>query len=198
MIVNIRTRDDLRVLLRNRASGNWNIGRATEPQITKVRVFNWDTDQVLKGDFAPTRSIRDIDGDLIIGISKCRIENFKSKEKWFDIFGTAVVVYTPPVSIQMPNGKKTGIFRDVNFGGMNQNEIDDFFRRLIMEIRLSGLSQIVFNAGGIPIPDFFTQWCQENNVEIEVLTKENLENNYPEENDIVWEDDFFDDDQIKI
>jgi hypothetical protein len=153
---------------------------------------------VLKGDFAPTRSIRDIDGDLIIGISKCRIENFKSKEKWFDIFGTAVVVYTPPVSIQMPNGKKTGIFRDVNFGGMNQNEIDDFFRRLIMEIRLSGLSQIVFNAGGIPIPDFFTQWCQENNVEIEVLTKENLENNYPEENDIVWEDDFFDDDQIKI
>ena len=195
MIVNVRTQDDLRDLLRNRASGNWNIGRATEPKITKVRVFNWDTDQVLKGDFAPARSIRDINDDLIIGISKCRIEKFRSKERWFDIFGTAVVVYTPPVSIQKTNGITTGILRDVNFGGMNQSEIDDFFKRLIMEIRLRGLNKVVFNAGGIQIPDFFRQWCKENNVNIEVLPTEEINNRYPEENDIDWEEGLFDEDQ---
>jgi hypothetical protein len=47
MVVNVRTHDDLRDLLRNRASGNWNVGIATEARITKVRVFNWDTNQVL-------------------------------------------------------------------------------------------------------------------------------------------------------
>ena len=47
MVVNVRTKDDLRDLLKNRASGNWNIGLASEPRITKVRVFNWDNNQVL-------------------------------------------------------------------------------------------------------------------------------------------------------
>ena len=70
MVVNVRTHDDLRVLLRNRASGNWVVGVDTEPSITKVRVFNWDCDQVLQGDFNRTRSRRDVDRKLIIGISK--------------------------------------------------------------------------------------------------------------------------------
>ena len=56
MVVNVRTHDDLRDLLRNRASGNWVIGVDTEPIRTKVRVFNWDNNQDLKGDFDRARS----------------------------------------------------------------------------------------------------------------------------------------------
>jgi len=195
MVVNVRTHDDLRDLLRNRASGNWNVGIATEARITKVRVFNWETNQVLKGDYEPARSTRDANNDLIIGISKCRIENFSANERWFDIFNMASVVYTPPVAIQKSRGTVTGLARDVNFGGMNQNEIDEFFKRLIAEIRLRGLNKIVFKAGGIPIPDFFWQWCQDNNVEIEIISEDELNRQYPIDNDILWEDDLFDDGQ---
>jgi hypothetical protein len=195
MVVNVRTHDDLRDLLRNRASGNWNVGIGTEPRITKVRVFNWDTSQVLKGDYEPARSARDANNDLIIGISKCRIENFSANERYFDIFNMAAVVYTPPVAIQKSNGRVTGILRDANFDGMSQNEIDEFFRRLIAEIRLSGPQKIVFKAGGIPIPDFFWQWCKDNNVEIEIISEDELNRQYPIDNDILWEDDLFDDDQ---
>ena len=35
MVVNVRTHDDLRDLLRNRASGNWIVGIGTEPRIKK-------------------------------------------------------------------------------------------------------------------------------------------------------------------
>ena len=182
-------------MLRNRASGNWNIGIATEPRITKVRVFNWDTDQVLKGDYEAARSAWDANDDLIIGISKCRIENFRANERWFDIFQMAVVVYTPPVAIQKSNGMVTGILRDANFDGMSQNEIDDFFRRLIAEIRLRGLQKIVLKAGGIPIPDFFRQWCKDKKVKIEIITEDEFNRHYPIDNDILWEDDLFDNDQ---
>jgi hypothetical protein len=195
MVINVRTRDDLRDLLRNRASGNWNVGIVMESRITKVRVFNWETNQVLKGDYAPSRSSRDGNNDLIIGIRKCRIENFSANERFFDIFQMAVVVYTPSVSIQKSRGTVTGILRDVNFGGMNQNETDEFFRRLIAEIRLRGLNKIVFKAGGTLIPDFFRQWCQDNNVEIEVIPEDDLNRQYPIDNDILWENDLFDDDQ---
>jgi len=192
MIVNVRTRDDLRDLLRNRASGNWNIGIASETQITKVRVFNWDTDQVLKGDFDRGNSQRDVNGDLIISISGCRIENFRASEKWFDIFQTASVVYTPHISIQNLNGRTSGILRDTNIGGLNQSQIDEFFKRLISEIRLRGLKNVVFRAGGIPIPDFFSEWCQQNGVTIQILSGEELDRLYPEVNDILREDDLFD------
>ena len=195
MVVNVRTRDDLRDLLRNRASGNWNVGIAMEPRITKVRVFDWDNNQVLKGDFNRTRSRRDADGDLIIGISKCRIENFRAGESYFEIFGMAAVVYTPYVPVQRSNGTISGIMRDTNFAEMNQNEIDDFFRRLISEIRLRGITNIVFRAGGIPIPDFFTDWCQQNGVTIQILPDEELDMIYPEVNDILWEDELFDENQ---
>lgn len=195
MVVNVRTKDDLRDLLRNCASGNWDIGVATEPSITKVRVFNWNNDQVLKGDFNRTRSRRDVDSKLIIGISKCRIENFRAGANWFEIFGRANKSYTPYVPLQRANGTTSGIIRDANFAEMNQNEIVDFFRRLISEIRLCGLQKIVFKAGGIPIPDFFRQWCQDKNVEIEIITEDELNRQYPIDNDILWEDDLFDDDQ---
>jgi hypothetical protein len=194
MVVNVRTHDDLRDLLRNRQSGNWKISETTEPSITKVRVFNWDNDQVLKGDFDPSRSIRDAKDDLIIGISKCRIENFKSKGKFFKIFGMAAVVYTPPVSIQKSNGETVGILRDANLVEMNQNEIDVFFNRLFNEILLCGLNKIVFKAGGIPIPDSFKELCEKSNVSIEILTDEELERRYPIVQDILWEEDSMEED----
>jgi hypothetical protein len=167
----------------------------TEPIITKVRVFNWDNDQVLKGDFNLATSRRDLKRRLIIGISKCRIENFRAYKSWFEIFGPAAVAYTPYVPVQKQNASVIGILRDASFGEMNQNEIDEFFRRLISEIRLSGLKKIVFKAGGIPIPDFFRKWCHDNNVEIEIISDDELNKHYPIDNDILWEDDLFDDDQ---
>jgi hypothetical protein len=199
MVVNVRTHDDLRDLLRNRASGNWVIGVDTEPIITKVRVFNWDNNQVLKGDFDRARSRRDADRRLIIGIRKCRIENFRAYKNWFEIFGSAAVAYTPYVPVQKQNDSVIGILRDDSFGEMNQNEIDEFFKRLTAEIQLRGLKKIVFKAGGIPIPDSFRQWCQNNNVEIEIIPEDELNRQYPIDNDILWEDDLFDeDDQIDI
>jgi hypothetical protein len=42
---------------------------------------------------------------------------------------------------------------------------------------------------------FFRQWCQDNNVIIEVLSEEEMDRQYPIDNDILWEDDLFDDDQ---
>ncbi len=195
MVVNVRTKDDLRDLLRNHASGNWVIGVATETRITMVRVFNWKMDQVLKGDFSRARSRRDAIGKLIIGISKCRIENFRTHKSWGEIFGQARVAYTPCVPIQKQNDSVIGILRDDSFGEMNQNEIDEFFKRLIAEIQLRGLKKIVFKAGGIPIPDFFRQWCQYNNVELEVISEDELNRQYAIDNDILWEDDLFDEDQ---
>lgn len=195
MVVNVRTHDDLRDLLRNRASGNWVIGVDTEPNITKVRVFNWDNNQVLKGDFDRARSRRDADRRLIIGIRKCRIENFRAYKNWFEIFGSAAVAYTPYVPVQKQNDSFIGILRNAHFGDMNQNEIDEFFKRLKAEIQLRGLNKIVFKAGGIPTPDFFRQWCQDNNVEIEIIPEDELNRQYPIDNDILWEDDLFDDDQ---
>jgi hypothetical protein len=157
-----------------------------------VRVFNWDNDQVLKGDFNRPSSIRDGDGDLIIGISNCRIENFRAGESWFDIFGMASVVYTPNVSVQRSYGMISGIIRDANFEEMNQNEIDEFFRRLISEIRLRGITNIVFRAGGVQIPGFFTDWCQQKGVTIQMLPDDELERLYPKVNDILWEEELFD------
>jgi hypothetical protein len=195
MVVNVRTHDDLRDLLRNRASGNWVVGVDTEPRITKVRVFNWDCDQVLQGDFNRTRSRRDVDRKLIIGISKCRIENFRAYKSWFEIFGSAAVAYTPYVPVQKQNDSVIGILRNSPFGEMNQNEIDEFFKRLKAEIQLRGLNKIVFKAGGTPIPDSFRQWCQNNNVEIEVIPEDEMNRQYPIDNDILWEEDLFNYDQ---
>lgn len=192
MVVNVRTNDDLIEILRNRASGNWNIGVTTEPLITMVRVFNWNNDQVLKGYFNSAASRRNADGDLLIAIGKCRIENFRAGESWFDIFGMAAMVYTPYVPIQKSNGTTSGIMREPNFPRMNQNEIDVFFRRLISEIRLRGITNIVFIAGGTPIPNFFTDWCQQKVVTIEILADEELDRIYPGVNDILWEDELYD------
>jgi|GEM_PF-717315 len=190
MVVNVRTRDDLRVLLGQRASGDWIIGVNRVPQITKVRVFNWDNSQVLKGDFNLGRSIRANDR-LIIGMSHCRIENFSAQESWFDIFGAAVVVYTPNVSVQRLFGQTIGILR-TNLVGLNNNEIDEIFRGLIAEIRLRGINSIVIRGGGIPIPDFFEEWCNNNNVIIEILSEQEMDARYPFQNDNVFEDNLFD------
>jgi hypothetical protein len=190
MVVNVRTRDDLRVLLGQRASGNWIIGVNRVPQITKVRVFNWDSNQVLKGDFDLGRSIR-ANGRLTIGMSHCRIENFSAQERWPEIFGAAVVVYTPIVSVQRLFGQTIGILR-TNLVGLNNNEIDEIFRGLLAEIRLRGINRIVIRSGNIPIPDFFEEWCNINNVNIEILSEEEMDDLYPVQNDNVFEDNLFD------
>ena len=187
MVVNVRTQDDLRELLRNRASGNWIIGERRVPQITKVRVFNWDNSQVLKGDFDRASCIRVEDGRLIIAMRNCRIENFARNKNWFQIFGAAVVVYTPNVSIQRLNGAIIGILRETNLAGLNQNKINEIFRRLTAEIRLRGLNRIVIRDGNIPIPDFFEEWCRNNNVEIEILSEEQMDALYPVQNDQLFD-----------
>lgn len=197
MIVNVRTRNDLRDLLRNRASGHWGIGRGTEPLITKVRVFNWEMDQVLKGDYNRKCSVWDVAGKLIIGIKNCRIENFNNGGKqnlYFDSFGTTPFVYSEDISLQKIKGQVVGIVRSSIPSDMSQNEINEYFERLKREIILRGLTKIVFKKGGIPIPEDFISWCQNNGVQIEILSEDEFNNSYPVQNDIFWEDELFEDD----
>ena len=194
MIVNVRTKDDLRDLLRNRHSGNWTIGQNSERRITKVRVFNWDANQVLKGDYNPKSSSWDSNKDLIIGIIKSRIENFKFDSTWPKTFGAAVVVYTEDVCIQVREGEKVGIVRNTYAGDISTSEINDYFERLLREIKMRGLQKIVFKAGCIPIPDSFKNWCLENNVIIQILDDNELIRIYPTELDVFWEDELFEND----
>jgi hypothetical protein len=197
MIVNVRTKDDLRDLLRNRASGNWTVSRNSEPKITKVRVFNWVKNQVLKGDYDHRNNPWDVNGKLIIGIKNCRIENFHHNsnsifpEGW--PFGTAVVVYSEEVCVQIKHGVRIGIVRDTIPAYNSQREINKYFERLKSEITIRGLDKIVFKAGGNPIPNYFRQWCQNNNVEIEIIPEDELNRQYPIDNDILWEDDLIED-----
>jgi hypothetical protein len=190
MIVNVRTNDDLRDLLANRQSGNWIVSAASERRITKVRVFNWDVTQVLKGDFDPLCSFRDPGNRLILGLKKCRIENFNPNGTWSNLFGAAAVVYTEEVSIQIQGGERIAIVRGNYMGPNTDSEIKDYFDRLKREIGLRGIGKIVFQGGGnIPIPDDFREWCNQNNINIEILDEDELNRLYPEELDIVSEED---------
>jgi hypothetical protein len=192
MIVNVRTKDDLRELLRNRASGNWKIGRANEPSITKVRVFNWDIEQVLKGDYNKMRSVWDAKGRLVIGIENCRIENFyRQKKTWKSVFGQSSFLYSEEVSLQKKGNQVVGIVRSDLSSGMSTSEIKYYFERLKREIKLRGLTKIVFKKGGIPLPESFIIWCTANGVEIEILPENEFNNRYPLQNDIFWEDELF-------
>jgi hypothetical protein len=198
MIINVRTRyNTLQHLLALRCSGNWRVSAITEASITKVRVFDWDTTQVLKGDYNPLPyAIKwDPNGDLILGIRYGRIENFHFNDRWFDLFGAASVVYTEEVSIQIIGNNKIGIVRETYTGPMTPNEINDYFERLIREIKLRGLNKIVFRAGGIPLPDSFINWCKQNGVEIEILDEEEYNEKYPTEKDIIWEDELIPEDR---
>jgi hypothetical protein len=193
MIVNVRTKDDLLILLRNRESGNWKVGATSEPKLTKVRVFNWDATQVLKGDYDPTNSIRDNSNRLIIGINNCRIENFEPAGSWAGFFGAATVVYTEEVSIQNHGFNKIGIVRGNYVGPMTKSEVDDYFERLKKEILLRGLNKIVFQGGGtISIPDFFSEWCNQNGVDILILNEDELNRLYHQDNDLLFEETIFD------
>jgi hypothetical protein len=190
MIVNVRTNDDLRDLLADRQSGNWIVSAASERRITKVRVFNWDVTQVLKGDFDPLRSFRDTSNKLILRLKKCRIENFNSSGTWSNLFGSAAVVYTEEVSIQIQGGERIAIVRGNYIGPNTESEIKDYFDRLKREIGLRGIGKIVFQGGGnIPIPDDFREWCKQNNIKIEILDEDELNRLYPEELDMVSEED---------
>jgi hypothetical protein len=188
MIINVRTEDNLLILLRNYQSGNWKVGVVSEPRITKVRVFNWDVTQVFKGDYDSLNSNRDANDRLILGIKNCRIENFYAAGTWSDLFGSAAVVYTEEVSIQIQGIKRIGIVRENYDGPLSQNEIDEYFGRLKREIQLRGINKIVFRGGGtISVPEFFKNWCQENSVIIEILEDDELDRLYPVELDILFD-----------
>lgn len=188
MIVNVRTNDNLLILLGNGQSGNWKVGVVSEPRITKVRVFNWDLTQVLNGDYDSVNSYRDLSDRLILAIRNCRIENFNSAGTWAGFFGTAVVVYTEEVSIQIQGTERVGIVRESYEGPMSQNEIDEYFERLKREILLRGINKIVFRGGGtISVPEFFINWCKQNGVMIEILEDNELDRLYPAELDILFD-----------
>ena len=54
---------------------------------------------------------------------------------------------------------------------------------------LQGDSESIFSKAPVK------KWCQNNNVEIEIFSEDELNRQYPIDNDILWEDDLFDDDQ---
>jgi hypothetical protein len=188
MIINVRTEDNLLILLRNCQSGNWKVGVVSEPRITKVRVFNWDVTQVFEGDYDSLNSNRDANDRLILGVKNCRIVNFYAAGTWTGLFGSATVVYTEDVSIQTHGIERIGIVRENYDGPISQNEIDEYFGRLKREIQLRGINKIVFRGGGtIAVPEFFKSWCQENSVMIEILEDDELDRLYPVELDILFD-----------
>lgn len=193
MIINIISNEDLRVLLGNLSSGPVLVSADREPNITQVRIFNPTLRQVLKGTYNVLRSYRDSGNALVIFIKNARIENFYPTGSWEQQFGDdARMVYSEEISIQRKGSLRVGIVRSGDVATMNPVVISDYFRRLRKEISLRGLQRIVFTGGGsIPIPAEFLNWCKENGVEIEILSAEEIQQKYPVEKDIFWEDEIF-------
>jgi len=55
-----------------------------------------------------------------------------------------------------------------------QDEIDNFFRSLINIILKNGIKDVFLPGGGtIPIPQFFLDFCNENGINIHIVTNEN-------------------------
>jgi hypothetical protein len=187
MIVNIRTKNDLVVLLAAGQSGNWTVAPVKEANITKVRIFNWPGDSVLIADFDPNRTHRDNRGKLIIGIVNGTIH--PCAQDWFRVYGQASVIYSQNIAVQILGGIRIGVVRSLAINNPSNAEIKEYFKNLIKEIKLLGINRIVFRAGGtIPLPDFFRDWCLQNGVAIEILEDDDLGNNYPTNNDITPDD----------
>ena len=182
MNVNIRTRNNIRTLLAAGQSGNWGISPVKEVNLTQVRIFNWEGTEVLIGDYDPSRSVRLPNGLLVVGFVNGRI--VPCDIRWFVNFNRAPFVYSDSFGLQNPSGIKIGVVRDLPIESVSKGEIRDIFRKLIAEIKLLGINKIVFRKGGIPIPDFFRDWCQRNGVVIEILDDQEMDNQYPRVNDI--------------
>jgi hypothetical protein len=57
-----------------------------------------------------------------------------------------------------------------------QDEIDNFFRSLIKIILKNGIMDVFLPGGGtIPIPQFFLDFCNENGINIHIITNENID-----------------------
>jgi len=57
-----------------------------------------------------------------------------------------------------------------------QDEIDNFFRSLINIILKNGIKDVFLPGGGtIPIPQFFLDFCNENGINIHIVTNENVD-----------------------
>lgn len=183
MVVNIRTRNDIRVLMAAGQSGDWLISPIMEAGITKVRVFSWDGNEVLLGDFNPSSSVRLPNGLLVVGIANGRI--VPCDIDWFTLFNRAPFVYSEDVDMQIQSGLKIGVVRQMKVKSEKRRDITDYFNRLIKEIKVLGLGKIVFRKGGtIQIPEFFNEWCRQNGVTIEIIDGPELDNLYPIDNNI--------------
>jgi hypothetical protein len=164
-------------------SGDWLISPIMEAGITKVRVFSWDGNEVLLGDFNPSSSVRLPNGLLVVGIANGRI--VPCDIDWFTLFNRAPFVYSEDVDMQIQSGLKIGVVRQMKVKSEKRRDITDYFNRLIKEIKVLGLGKIVFRKGGtIQIPEFFNEWCRQNGVTIEIIDGPELDNLYPIDNNI--------------
>jgi hypothetical protein len=164
-------------------SGDWLISPIMEAGITKVRVFSWDGNEVLLGDFNPLSSVRLPNGLLVVGIANGRI--VPCDIDWFTLFNRAPFVYSEDVDMQIQSGLKIGVVRQMKVKSEKRRDITDYFNRLIKEIKVLGLGKIVFRKGGtIQIPEFFNEWCRQNGVTIEIIDGPELDNLYPIDNNI--------------
>ncbi len=183
MIINIRTRDDLAVLLAAGQSGDWVVSPVKEAMLTTVRIFDWQGDSVLIGDFDPHSSYRNLQGRLIIGIARGRIMH--CQKDWYVLYGQSPIVYGENIAIQIHGGIRIGIVRQLAVDELSNTKINEYFKRLIQEIKLQEITTIVFCSGGlIPIPDFFIEWCQQNGVTIEIINDNEIARHYSTQNDL--------------
>jgi uncharacterized protein YjhX (UPF0386 family) len=95
VIVRLRTRNDLRELLKAGRSGEWKIGKNKEKEIYQVQIFNWDGSLVLQASFDISQSSRTEDKRLIVGFSTkdARIIKCDPPLKWMEQAGRNPVKY---------------------------------------------------------------------------------------------------------
>jgi hypothetical protein len=174
MIVKIRTRDNLNDILANGQSGNWKIAQGLEGQISKVQIWSFDGREVLEADFNPANSKRLPNGRLVVGIVNGNITASEIKWPW-----RAPVVYGAGIEIYDDQGTKVGVVRGNNSLPMNQQQVEDYFKRLEKDILLELPQKVIFQGGGqIQIPEEFREFCRRNGIEIEILDEEELNRRY--------------------
>lgn len=76
------------------------------------------------------------------------------------------------------NGKRIVVGKPIKIDPFKilQDEIDNFFRSLINIILKNGVQDVFLPGGGtIPIPQFFLDFCNENGINIHIVTNENVD-----------------------
>jgi len=75
------------------------------------------------------------------------------------------------------NGQRIAVVKPIKIDPFKklQNEIDNFFRLLIKVISKNEIKDIYIPGGGtISIPQFFSDYCKENGIQIHQVTSENI------------------------